>query len=391
MRFNVLLIYYLDPFEIDTDDAKPINICPGAHSPKDFEKVKESIDENLKTGVISELESPWSFPLAQKPNGGTRVCVDYRALNHVTVNDAHLLPRIDESLLCFFGMKYFTSIHLRSGYWQIIFAYLARAKTAFSYRQGHYQWNVLPFGLSNAPGAFQRQMNKVLRRYIDKFCIVYLDDILIFSETLEEHEQHVRTILHGFLNLESHYRKYIPRFSDIVLQLMDLTKGFPKKAPQFREEEGKKSLFRISNKLSPPNPCYDTPTSANFSLLVRIRHSSLSGLFSNSISTTKMVEDASILHPVAYESKKLTEAESRYSAQEREMVAAKYALDQWRHIVEGSNILIGTDHKSLETFRSKKHMNPRLIRLMQDIEHYNPVFTYRCGLLQTVPDALSRI
>jgi hypothetical protein len=118
VRFNVLLIYYLDPFEIDTGDAKPINIRPRAHSPKTFEKIKESIDENLKTGVISESESPWSFPLvlARKPNGGTRVCVDYRALNHVTVKDAHLLPRIDESLLCFFGMKYFTSIDLRSGY-----------------------------------------------------------------------------------------------------------------------------------------------------------------------------------------------------------------------------------------------------------------------------------
>src|SRR5437667_6876419 len=92
-------------------------------------------------------------------------------------------------------MWYFSSINLRSGYWQIILDLLSRGKTAFSSRYGHYEWNVLPFGLSNAPGAFQRQMNKVLRRYIDKFCIVYLDDILIFSKTAEEHERQVKTIL----------------------------------------------------------------------------------------------------------------------------------------------------------------------------------------------------
>ena len=277
----------LDPFDIDTGDADPINIRPRAHSPKDLERIKEFIDENLKNGVISESESPWSFPLvlAQKPDGTTRVCVDYRALNQVTLKDAHSLPRIDESLIRFFGMQYFSTIDLRSGYWQIALSAMARAKTAFSSRYGHYQWNVLPFGLSNASGAFQRRINKVLRRYVDKFCVVYLDDILIFSETEEEHERHVHTILkalnragmilnldkcrfftdeirflshiidangshpdprniekilnwptptnitevRAFVNLASHYRKFIPHFSDIVLPLTDLMQGSPKK------------------------------------------------------------------------------------------------------------------------------------------------------------------
>ena len=204
--------------------------------------------------------------------------MDYRALNQVTVKDAHPIPRIDESMLRFFGMRYFSSIDLRSGYWQIILDLLSRGKTAFSSRYGHYEWNVLPFGLSNAPGAFQRRMNKVLQRYIDKFCIVYLDDILIFSKTTEEHEQHVKTILRTlkeagiilnldkckffatqirflshiidkdgsrpdpqnvekvinwpppwtitevcvFINLASHYRKFITRFSEIAVPLLIL-------------------------------------------------------------------------------------------------------------------------------------------------------------------------
>ena len=148
----------LEPFSIDTGDHPPIKINPQAYSPVDLVKIKEFIDENLKNGVISESDSPWSFPivLAAKPGGATRVCVDYRALNRVSRKDAHPLPRIDESLLRFYGMKYFTHIDLRSGYWQILLDYLSRQKTAFSTRYGHYEFNVIPFGLSNALGAFQR-------------------------------------------------------------------------------------------------------------------------------------------------------------------------------------------------------------------------------------------
>src|SRR5580704_10230030 len=175
----------------------PIKISPRPYSPVDLAKIRSFIDENLKNKVISESDSPWSFPivLAAKPDGDTRICVDYRALNQITRKDAHLLPQIDESFLKFYGMSYFSSIDLRSGYWQILLNKISRQKTAFSTRYGHYHFNVIPFGLSNAPGAFQRRMNKILREDIDDFCIVYLDDILIFSKTAEEHERHVKTIL----------------------------------------------------------------------------------------------------------------------------------------------------------------------------------------------------
>ena len=362
----------LEPFSIDTGDTKPINIRPRSYSPVDLEKIQAFIDENLKNGVISESESPWSFPLVigQKPNGGTRVCVDYRALNQVTLKDAHALPRIDESLLRFFNMKIFSKIDLKSGYWQIILDKLSRAKTAFSTRYGHYEWNVLPFGLSNAPAAFQRRINRVLRRYIDKFCIVYLDDILIYSENHEEHERHVKTILRalnraglilnldkcsffaeeikflshivdkngfrpdpaniikilewavprtitelrGFLNLASHYRKYIAQFSDIALPLTDLMQGSPAKGSALtRWGEREQESFEALKKAVTSEPV--------------LRHPQIGKMFIIDPDSSQFTIGAVLLqyflnpktgkmelHPIEFESKKLTETESRYSA-----------------------------------------------------------------------------
>ena len=187
----------LEPFDIDTGDHPPIKLRGRPYSPLDLKHIKEFIEENLRNGIIEESDSSWSFPLvlAKKPDGGIRVCVDYRALNQITRKDAHSLPRIDESLVRFYGMCYFTTIDLRSGYWQILLTLAARAKTAFTTRYSHYQWRVLPFGLTNAPAAFQRRMIRLLRPFLDKFCCVYLDDIIIFSRTAEEHERHVKKIL----------------------------------------------------------------------------------------------------------------------------------------------------------------------------------------------------
>ena len=175
----------LQPFKIDIGDKEPINIRPRPHSPLDQEKIRAFINENLKNGVISPSQSPWSAPivLAAKPNGETRVCVDYRALNKATDKDAHPLPRIDESFGLFSGAKYFTSLDLRSGYWQIPLDEATKPKTAFSSRYGHYEWNVMPFGLTNVPAAFERRMNELLTPFLDKFTVVYLDNVLIFSKT----------------------------------------------------------------------------------------------------------------------------------------------------------------------------------------------------------------
>ena len=116
-------------------------------------------------------------------------------LNSITKKDAYPLPRIDDSYLQLQGAKYFTSLDLQNGYWQIPLTDDAIPKTAFSTRYGQYEWKVMPFGLCNALASFQRAMNDILRPYLDKFCMVYLDDILIYSRTEKEHKKHVRKVL----------------------------------------------------------------------------------------------------------------------------------------------------------------------------------------------------
>jgi len=187
----------LEPFVIGTGDAEPIKISPRPYSPVDLEKIKAFIDDSIKNGIIRESESSWSAPivLAAKPNGGTRVCVDYRALNKITKKDAYPLPRIDESFSQFHGARFFTTLDLLSGYWQIAMDDASREKTAFSTRYGHYEWLVLPFGVANGPGGFQKRVNRLLVKYVDVFVIVYMDDILIYSKTRREQVEHLKLVL----------------------------------------------------------------------------------------------------------------------------------------------------------------------------------------------------
>src|SRR5579871_776441 len=437
----------LEPFDIVTDDVPPIKINPRPYSPLDLAKIKEFIDENLANGVISESKSPWSFPivLAAKPNGGTHVCVDYRALNRITRKDAHSLPRIDESLIKFAGMTQFSHIDLRSGYWQILLRLAAREKTAFSTRYGHYEFNVIPFGLSNAPGAFQRRMNQILHKFIDKFCIVYLDDILIYSRTKEEHEKHVKLVLEaleahrmilnlkkcsffvnqvkflghiidengsrpdpgliekvmnwptprnitdvrGFCNLVNICRKYIKRMAQHAAPQTDLMKGSPPKGASIVWGERQETAFQNLKKMLATEPVLKHPRIGDdFIIDADCSQLAIGAVLMQYFPIGK---DGKLrLHPVAYESKKLSQTEQRYGAQERELLAIKYALHHWRYIIEGSPIMVKTDHETLKSFRTKTPPTPRLIRFINDIEHFDPVVTWRPGIQNKIADALSR-
>jgi hypothetical protein len=159
--------------------------------------LKKYLDENLERGFIQPSQSPAGAPIlfVKKKDGSLRLCVDYRGLNNVTIKNRYPLPLISQMIDAIGGSLFFTTIDLRGAYNLLRIRKGEEWKTAFRCRYGHYEYRVMPFGLCNAPGTFQGLMNDTLHEYLDKFCQVYLDDILIYSKTKEEHIQHVRLVL----------------------------------------------------------------------------------------------------------------------------------------------------------------------------------------------------
>ncbi|WVZ62484.1 hypothetical protein U9M48_012232 [Paspalum notatum var. saurae] len=162
-------------------------------APKEQELIKENIDELLGKEFIRPSSSPWAFPVlfVDKKDGSRRMCVDYRALNDVTIKNKYTLPRIDD----FCKVHVFSKIDLRSGYHQMKIRPSDIPKTYVITRFGLYEYTVMSFGLTNAPAYFMNLMNKVFMEYLGKFVVVFIDDILIYSKTEEEHEEHLRVVL----------------------------------------------------------------------------------------------------------------------------------------------------------------------------------------------------
>lgn len=160
-------------------------------------EIKKQMQELLKKGFIRPITSPCGSPivLVRKKDGSWRMCIDYQALNKITIKNHYPFPRIDDLLDQLKEVVYFTKLDLHSGYHQVRVVEKDAWKTAFRTKQGLYEWLVMPFGLTNAPAIFMRLMNDVLRPFLDDFFIVYLDDILIFSKTWEEHLKHVKKTL----------------------------------------------------------------------------------------------------------------------------------------------------------------------------------------------------
>ncbi|MGL5691745.1 MAG: reverse transcriptase family protein, partial [Bacteroidales bacterium] len=160
-------------------------------------QIKEEIEKNLKLGIIRPSSSPWSSRLVpiSKPDGSLRLCIDYRALNNLTIKDNYPLPRIDEITDSLAKASIYSTLDATSGFYQIAIEEADIPKTAFTYKNGLYEFLRMPFGLCNAPGTFQRAMDTIFRKDLHKYVIPYLDDIIIFSNSPEEHKIHLDSVL----------------------------------------------------------------------------------------------------------------------------------------------------------------------------------------------------
>ncbi|KAL5539314.1 hypothetical protein UlMin_045666 [Ulmus minor] len=185
-------------FEIELlPGTQPISKAPYRMAPAELQELKKQLQELLDKGFIRPSYSPWGAPVlfVKKKDGTMRMCIDYRELNKVTIKNKYPLPRIDDLFDQLQGAAVFSKIDLRSGYHQLSVREKDIPKTAFRTRYGHYEFLVMPFGLTNAPAAFMDLMNRVFRNYLDKFVVVFIDDILIYSKSKEEHEEHLRNTL----------------------------------------------------------------------------------------------------------------------------------------------------------------------------------------------------
>nr|GEY71195.1 putative reverse transcriptase domain-containing protein [Tanacetum cinerariifolium] len=223
-------------FQIDLiPDAAPIARAPYRLAPSKMKELSEQLKELSGKGFIRPSSSPWGAPVlfVKKRDGSFRMCIDYRELNKLTVKNRYSLPRIDDLFDQLHGSSVYSKIDLRSGYHQLRVWEEDVSKTALRTRYDHYEFQVMPFGLTKAPAVFMDLMNHVCKPYLDKFVIVFIDDILIYSKNKKEHEEHLRTILKLLKKeelyakfskcLAGYYQRYIEGFSKIAKEITKLT------------------------------------------------------------------------------------------------------------------------------------------------------------------------
>jgi RNase H-like domain found in reverse transcriptase/Reverse transcriptase (RNA-dependent DNA polymerase)/Integrase zinc binding domain/Chromo (CHRromatin Organisation MOdifier) domain/Retroviral aspartyl protease/Integrase core domain len=395
-------------------------------------EVERQIAELLKKGWIEPSISPWGAPIlfAPKKDGGLRMCVDYRALNKLTIKNRCPLPRIDDMFDQLHGARVFSSIDLASGYHQVLIPPEDAPKTAFRTHLGHFQYKVLSFGLTNAPATFQTTMNQIFRTVLGKFVLVYLDDILVFSRSMDEHLDHLHQVLQllreqkfyarldkcrfakpeleylghligakgirvdprkvecvqewprplnvhelrSFLGLSNYFRRFILGYSSLVSPLTDLTKSTSTWAWTKDCEE---AFVQVKKHLTEAPLLQFPDFSQPFEVVCDASLVGVGGV---------LMQDG---HPLAFESRKLSPAEKNYSTSEQELLAVVHAMRTWRCYLEGGECTVITDHNPNTFLKEQVNLSRRQARWSEFLERFNYHWEYRPGRIN-VADPLSR-
>ncbi|KAL4010633.1 hypothetical protein IC575_030136 [Cucumis melo] len=338
----------------------PISRAPYRMAPAELKELKVQLQELLDKGFIRPSVSPWGAPVlfVKKKDGSMRLCIDYRELNKVTVKNRYPLPKIDDLFDQLQGATVFSKIDLRSGYHQLRIKDEDVPKTAFRSRYGHYEFIVMSFGLTNAPAVFMDLMNRVFREFLDTFVIVFIDDILIYSKTEAEHEEHLCMVLQTLRD-----NKLYAKFSKCEFWL--------------------KQVSFLGHVVSKAGVSVD-PAKIE-AVTGWTRPSTVSEV--RSFLGCVLMQRGKV---VAYASRQLKSHEQNYPTHDLELAAVVFALKIWRHYLYGEKIQIFTDHKSLKYFFTQKELNMRQRRWLELVKDYDCEILYHPGKANVVADALSR-
>ncbi len=409
---------------IDSGMAKPVR-QPVRRTPLGFWNEETHLKKMLEAGIVVPSSSEWASPivLVRNKDGGVRWCVDYRQLNDLTIKDAYLLPKIEECL------------DVQSGYWLIEMNKKDRSKTSFVTKYGLYEYTRMPFGLCKAPSTFQRAMELVLRGLQWDTLLIYLDDIIIFGEDVEQCIERLSEVfqrlqgyglklkpskcqllndevlfpghivsgegiktnpalindirdwktptsvqeLQSFLGLCNYYRKFVAKFAEITAPLTMLLK----KGTHFSwEEEQKKAFKHRKRSLTTAPILVFQVTSGQFVLDTDASNQSIGAVLSQlQWGEEKVISFTSCL---------LTPAHQRYCVTRKELLAVVRFTRQFRHYLLGSNFILRTDHSSLTWLYRFKRPEGQLARWLEELSQYNFVIEHRAGTHHTNADALSR-
>jgi len=424
--------------QIDTGDAKPVCVRQWRLPQSTKETIRQQCDSMLQSGVIEPSCSPWLSPvvLVKKKDGSLRFCVDYRGLNAVTKKDTYPLPRIDALIDELGPTDTFTTLDARAAYWAVEVEPSDRPKTAFSDGYRLFHFCRLPFGLSTAPTTFQRTMNVLLSPVLGKHTLCYLDDIVIYSRGFRQHLQDLEETLQlllaaglklnmakchfaattidflgftispegvlpnqdkvvaiaktpaprnvrevrRFLGCTGFFRKHIPGYATISSPLHLLLK---KNQKWFWGADQQKAFQELKDRLTTAPVLRQPDFNREFEL-----HTDASSIAIGSCLMQR--SDDSTPHAIAYFSRKLRGAESRYPAIDLEALSVVEGVRIFDSYLYGRHFTIYTDHRPLVHVFSRKTKSPRMTRYAHDLSFYHFNIRYKEGPTNYVPDLLSR-